>query len=201
MNKFDLVVSFAIGAAIGSVVTWKVVKDKYEKIAQEEGYANYGDEVYSKRETVKKVESEEKAQEIREKADLAKDKPNIMEFAAKIAQEEGYANYGDSEKPTEEPPKPDGEVYVIPPEEFGMLDGYDTISLTYYADQILADDDDRPIDNVEETITFDSLTHFGEYEDDSVFVRNDRLKVDFEILKDLRKYADVLAQNPYKADM
>ena len=27
---------FAAGAAIGSVITWKVLKDKYEKLAQEE---------------------------------------------------------------------------------------------------------------------------------------------------------------------
>lgn len=199
MKKFGFIFSFAIGAAIGSVATWKIVKNKYERIAQEE--IDSVKDVYSKREAMKKAENEEKEQEIREKADLAKDKPDIMEFAAKIAREEGYINYGESEKKEEEPSKTGDEVYVIPPEEFGMLDGYDTISLTYYADQILADDDDRPIENVEETVRFDSLNHFGEYEDDSVFVRNDRLKVDFEILKDLRRYADVLAQKPYKADM
>lgn len=196
MKKFGLVVSFAIGAAIGSVATWKFVKDKYEKIAQEE--INSVKEVYAKREIAKKSENE---QEIREKADFAKEKPSLMEYASKIAKEEGYVNYGEPEKPTDKLPSSDGSPYVIAPEEFGMLDEYDTISITYYADQILADDDDRPIENVEETVGFDSLTHFGEYEDDSVFVRNDRLKVDFEILKDLRKYADVLAKNPYKADM
>ena len=34
--KFVNVLMFAVGAAIGSAVTWKVVKTKYEKIAQEE---------------------------------------------------------------------------------------------------------------------------------------------------------------------
>ena len=199
MKKFGFVISFAIGAAIGSVATWKFVKDKYEQIAQEE--IDSVKEVYSKREATKKTESEEKEKEVREKADLAKDKPDIMEFASKIAQEEGYINYGDTKEQAEKPSTAPEEVYVIPPEEFGMLDEYDTVSLTYYADQVLADDDDRPVENVEETVRFDSLSHFGEYEDDSVFVRNDRLKVDFEILKDRRKYSDVLAQNPYKADM
>lgn len=32
---------------------------------------------------------------------------------------------------------------------------------------------------------------------DSVFVRNDRLKADYEILADPRSYADVLREKPY----
>ena len=41
----------------------------------------------------------------------------------------------------------------------------------------------------------DTLTHFGEYEDDSIFVRNDELKIDFEILRDERNYTDVYRVN------
>ena len=33
MNKIFI---FTLGAAVGSVVTWKLVKDKYARIAQEE---------------------------------------------------------------------------------------------------------------------------------------------------------------------
>ena len=37
MNKeISNIIIFAVGAAIGSAVTWKVVKDKYSKIADEE---------------------------------------------------------------------------------------------------------------------------------------------------------------------
>ena len=50
--------------------------------------------------------------------------------------------------------------------------------------------------------TTDELeSHFGEYEDDSIFVRNDRLKCDLEILFDRRTYAEVLAKEPYKAEV
>ena len=35
-NTFKNVLIFAAGAFIGSAVTWKLVKTKYEKIAQEE---------------------------------------------------------------------------------------------------------------------------------------------------------------------
>ena len=43
----------------------------------------------------------------------------------------------------------------------------------------------------DEIVGLDSLTHFGEYEDDSVFVRNDVMKCDYEILLDHRNYKDV----------
>ncbi len=46
------------------------------------------------------------------------------------------------------------------------------------------------VDDIEETVGIDSLTHFGEYEDDSVFVRNDERKCDYEILLDHRDYED-----------
>ena len=81
--------------------------------------------------------------------------------------------------------------YVIPPEEFGEIEEYDTESLTYYQDGVLTDQDDSIIDNIDELIGEDSLTHFGEFEDDSVFVRNDKLRCDYEILRDLRNYSDV----------
>ena len=90
--------------------------------------------------------------------------------------------------------------YVIPPDEFDELDGYEVISLTYYADGVLTDDYNEPVEDVENTVGSDSLTHFGEYEDDSVFVRNDNLKVDYEILADMRKYSDVVKIDPHRAE-
>ena len=61
---------------------------------------------------------------------------------------------------------------------------------------MLTDDNDEKMEDYEETIGKDSLDHFGEYEDDSVFVRNDKLRCDFEILSDLRTYSEVLKLKP-----
>ena len=57
---------------------------------------------------------------------------------------------------------------------------------------ILTDDDNNPIEDVEGLVGLHYDTHFGEYEDDSVFIRNDELKTDFEILADSRRYSDVI---------
>ena len=83
--------------------------------------------------------------------------------------------------------------YVIPPEEYGEIDGYDKESLTYYdGDGVLAYyATDEMVEDVEGLVGADSLGHFGEYEEDSVFVRNDALKTDFEILLDTSKYSEV----------
>ena len=82
--------------------------------------------------------------------------------------------------------------YVIKPEEFGEILEYESISLTYYADGVLADEYDEVIDDVDEIVGEESLTTFGQYEDSAVFVRNDARKTDYEILLDLRNYSDVV---------
>lgn len=86
----------------------------------------------------------------------------------------------------------DPQTYIISPAEFGEYEDFDTVSLTWYADQILADDMDpkNPIENVEDYFPFDFLTSFGEYEDDAIHVRNERLKTDYEVLRDTAKWKD-----------
>ena len=180
---------FIVGAAIGSIVTWRYVEKKYEKIAKEE--INSVKEVFAKRE-----------QESTENNYVIREKPNIVEYAAKL-REQGYTNYSDVEPETnkEEVNEESMDIdipYVIPPEEFGEFDDYEKIGLTYYADQVLTDNDDELVEDIEDTVGFDSLNRFGEYEDDSVFVRNDRLKCDYEILLDQRKYSDVINRKPHE---
>ena len=209
MSKMTGFVIFVAGAAVGSVTTWYYVKKKYEQIACEE--IQSVKEVFAKN-AQNHRDAEIDISESQEKAVMAREKPSVAEYAKKLS-ETGYTNYSNSimvddddqeeksDDPGAEPGKyfgdPDADPYVIPPEEFGEKDDYDRISLTYYADHILADDNDQLLEDVEGTVGFESLTHFGEYEDDSVFVRNDRLKIDYEILRDERKYSDVIKTKPY----
>lgn len=171
-NALSNLIIFATGAAIGSVVTWKLIKTKYEQIAQEE--IDSVKEVFSRRaesnETVDEEDSNNKEYE-----DLA----------------ESYTTYSDNKEENEEV-KDVCEPYVISPEEFGEKDDYESRSLNYYTNGIVTDEFDQPIDNddVDSLIGLDSLNHFGEFEDDSVFVRNDYLETDFEILADAGEYKE-----------
>lgn len=193
-NKAINFAMFVLGAAIGSVATWNFVKKKYEQLAMDE--INSVKEVFSKRE-----KNAEENNGSKEKAAQAKEKPDITEYAAKL-QKEGYTNYAgmNTEDKKEESGFIVDQPYVITPDVFGEFDDYETISLSYYADQVLADENDEIVDDVEDIVGFDSLNHFGEYEDDSVFVRNDRLKCDYEILLDQRNYSDMAKQKPHQIE-
>ena len=68
-------------------------------------------------------------------------------------------------------------------------------------DGVLADENDEVIEDVEDAVGIDSLNHFGEYEDDSVFVRNDARKCDYEILLDQRTYSEVVEDMPHQMEV
>lgn len=189
MNKGSIfVLAFSLGAAAGAVVSWKLLKTKYEQIAHEE--IDSVKEVFSER--FREMGEKEECEESEENniSHSINNKPDLFEYTSRI-QKEGYANNNkEGDDNMEEKP------YVISPDEFDTND-YETESLTYYSDRVLTDDWDNVIDNddIDELIGLDSLNHFGEYEDDSVFVRNDLLKTDYEICKDLRKYSEVIGAN------
>ena len=195
-NKAIPFLMFVLGAAAGSFLTWRYIKDVYEQIAQEE--IDSVKEVFLKREK-ELSEAEEPRRKIAAcyengESKAAVDKKEIAEYATKI-QKEGYTHYSDAASEQRER-KP----YVISPEEFGEFDEYEKISLTYYSNNVLVDENDEVIEDVEETVGSDSLTHFGEYEDDSVFVRNDVRKCDYEILLDQRSYTEIVQQMPHRVE-
>lgn len=211
MNKSLYLATFIAGAAIGSAATWFYTKTKYERIAQEEidsvkkafSKKNDNDTEMNNAEPEPIVEERNTAyEEAKQKAEAAREKPNMMEYATMLNEE----RYVDEETPKikktskkkskkikeEEVKVVEERPYVISPDEFGEMDDYETISLTYFEDGVLTDDEYNIIEDIESMIGEDSLTHFGEYEDDSVFVRNDAAQCDYEILRDMRSYEDIM---------
>ena len=199
MSKTTGFVMFVLGAAVGSVATWQYVKKKYEQIAQEE--IDSVKEIFSRRESATDVEIVTPEPQTA-KVGKPEEKPDITEYAARL-EREGYTNYSNvsAGEKKEEQEAMEMKPYVISPEEFGEFEDYERISLSYYADQILADEDDEKVEDVDNVVGLESLAHFGEYEDDSVFVRNDRLKCDYEILLDQRTYSDVIKQRPHQTEV
>lgn len=189
LNK---VLIFSVGAAIGSVITWKLVKTKYERIAQEE--IDSVKEVYSKK--IQKEVEMETYKAMSSKYDTTSDECKVTSSLSDLDTSKlHYKNEEvESDNKDEEEEKDDmitDGPYVISPDEFGNEFDYEEVSLTYYADGVLTDDQDNIIEDVDGLVGLDYLNHFGEYEDDSVFVRNDALQTDYEILADLRNYSDI----------
>ena len=224
MNKNVLIASatFVAGAALGSIVSWNLLKNKYKQIADEE--------IESVKEVFKDKTKElnDKLEELNTYNGKVKETLNNTpepeapkQGVVKFAESRPYVGYGeafnkgvnqdlnDINKEISEKAKDivndcnnivhgGSDVimpitpYVIKPDEFDAGD-YDVITLRYYDDDVVTMDNTGRVlteDEIEECVGLDSLTHFGEYEEDSVFVRNDNLKIDYEILRDEDDYYD-----------
>lgn len=176
MSKATVCVAFFCGAAVGVGCTWQYFKKKYESLVQED--IESVKESFAKRYEKKTTEAieESDAQAINE-VDPQEELNAAYIEARHITEAMGYTTDGSPSEP-----------YVISPHEFGEKDGYECISLTYYADGIVTDDANEILDNWPDVVGPDFMSHFGEYEDDSVFVRNEDRETDYEILRDLSPF-------------
>ena len=209
--KLTSVVAFVTGAAIGSLVTWKLLKDRYERIVQEEIESvktAFNDLVAIRQdETDETEDADENDPEPQPKPQQGQINWSELEDLDEEDEEEVY-------EPTEDDREEYSRLtsaytnekggagnmardpYVIAPYDFGEIDGYHMIELTYYADDVLEDDSYCIVNDRDELIGRKALNTFGEYEEDAVFVRNERLRTDFQILRDYRTYAEARSISP-----
>lgn len=188
-DKLSSAIIFCGGVFIGGFLTWDFFKTKYEKIADEE------------------IESVKETFEHREPR---ADKNYKVEEALKgndayinIIDSNSYRNYSNTEIETE---KKGGtadmelkQPYVITPEQYEENVDYTKVSLTWYNDEVLEDDWGNVLDP-DDVIGSDALKTFGQYEKDSVFVRDDDEQIDYEVLLDTRSYKETYGHDPVEAD-
>ena len=186
MNKLFI---FVLGAATGTLVTWKVLEKKYIDIAEAE--IKSVEEYYKSKEKLEKKFEEEKEEIIFEPEEI-EEKEEIVEYKEKLEE----LGYSEEEVDDEgcivftEPGIDYIAPYVITPEEFGEIEGHLTRSWTLYADGILTDEAGNIVFEPEKEIG-DALEHLGEYEDDCVHVRNENMECDIEILKHESTFAEL----------
>lgn len=86
--------------------------------------------------------------------------------------------------------------YIITTEEFRQNDPeYVQSTLTYYEpDMVLADDHEDIIENKEDTVGLKALSSFGldPDEPDAVYVRNEKIQMDFEVVRSEESFAKVV---------
>lgn len=209
-NKIFGAIIFAAGAVIGSLVTWKVIKTKYEDIAQEE--IDSVKEEYTRLMVSMKKKLNDSAtykdsddnedDESEEDTDVFDD--STMKNYNEIIK--GYRSSNEEEdnqnekKGDEKEEDNDGvsymkAPYVISPDDFGSVPGYNVEPLDYFADGILADGWGVKLD-IADTIGEDAVNHFGDYDDDVVYVRNEQTELEYEVTRDPRTYAEAVRTNP-----
>ena len=158
MNNKILI--FSLGVAAGAVASWFVAREKYRKIAD--------DEIASVKEVFQRKKKEE--------AELAEEKTTYNDLS------DVYDTESADDDVTEDK---DDLPYIIEPEEYGNKVENDCTVLMWYGDDILTDTYGVNVDDIENTVGRVFIDHFGENpeEPDVVYVRNDRLEMDYQILQ------------------
>ena len=199
-DKLSSVIIFCGGVFIGGFLTWDFFKTKYEKIADEE--------IASVKETFEHREPRPDKNYKVEEALKGNDEyinvsPGVAERIIKIIDSNGYRNYSNTAIETD---KKGGtadmelkQPYVITPEQYEDNVDYTKVSLTWYNDEVLEDDWGNVLDP-DDVIGSDALKTFGQYEKDSVFVRDDDEQIDYEVLLDTRSYKETYGHDPVEAD-
>lgn len=197
-NGMRAIAWFSVGAFAGYIMTKKALERKYVQISKNEidsvkqrfkkmledspTSRNNGKENHQKEldggssQEIEGIPSSLLTSEGRNNDESIKD---YVHYASMF----GYTNHNASE--TGLKPR------VITPDEYGEMSEYDHVSLVYYADDVLATCDGRALhrDEIEEMIGIENLYRLGEHEAGSLFVRNDQLKIEYEILEDIDTYS------------
>ena len=186
------ILALIAGIGIGVAISWTYNKNKYEEMVQEE--------VESLRESKK----EKVTQETMWKESMEAKKDKNVDINSQKEKEEfdkqldgvkkiiDYNNY--SQNPEAEEDKEIGDdklMTIIKPDDFADQIGYDTDSFYIFADNIVTDENNEVITNVKETLGFTAeeiRNQFGVYENDAVYIRNPKLNMDYEVLRELETY-------------
>jgi hypothetical protein len=175
---------FAAGVVAGAVAGAYLVKDKIMADAKQE-IEEVREYYRSKKESKKEETVEEQPVEDNEEKEEKEYKT--------IVENSGYVNYNKPEQLTQHSVLEDV-PYAIDPEEFGDKadEGWDTMTLTYFADGVLVDDADEVVEQPDVVVGLDNLKIFEEFLDATcVYVRNETWRTDFEILRDDWKWSDL----------
>ena len=189
MKIFKGLCIFGGGALVGAVVAAKAVRERYHQEAEEE--------IAEMREYYR--EKEQKRREAEENEAVVEVKEETESEYKEIVKEKGYTNYTQYNDTESENNKIDDDVEdewapcIIDVEEFGEDPSYDTATLTYFKDGVLADEVDEVMDP--KMVGEENLKIFDEFGARAIYVRNEEHMIDFEIIRDEYPYSEYTFYN------
>lgn len=169
---------FIAGLAIGAGVSWVYHKNKYEQMVQEE--------IDDLREHAKEKKNETitKEPENTPEVEPVRDKEGIKQVEEVIVKN----NYVSKDYTIDT-----RGGFIITPDEFASTVGFDTDTFYYHHNDIISNDSNEIMDDmtIRQLLGLTPLQikqQFGVYDDDSVYIRNEALKCDYEILREEDDY-------------
>jgi hypothetical protein len=172
---------------------WKISKKKYEGIADKEvssvkkSLTEYYESILPQKDIPKGVKEDTEKNKPVSGENTKTDHVEYIDYSAPYRSNSKLEKKNNLANKMVKGDEVDKSPYIISPDDFNESN-YESKTLFYYTDKVLADDDFNIIHDVVREIGPDALTSFGLYEDDAVYVRNDVLEIDYEILKDERAY-------------
>lgn len=175
--------SLSAGVLAGAMLTYKKLETIYQDKLREDL-----DEARENRRRFFMRKTESGGQTVSKKEAVLDERGDIPSAELCADDQKG----SDAEK---EPEKASDKPYIISPEEFGEMDEYERIVLLYHTDGVLTDEDREMVDDADEIVGTDYADRLEK--SDSVYVRNDERKSDYEILRVLDSYKDILEERPW----
>ena len=190
-NALKGVLIFGAGCAIGAFVNNRLVKQKYEQMAQEE--IDAVKKVLFKRAYKDNEDSEDNKPSTSAEGNesFLKEKPDLKDFVDYTKYSSDYKTE-EEEVPEDATPLDESGIYIVDPET--IEDADDIITLTLYIDGAVTDENDNimSMTDVEETVGAENIISFGHsYDLTTLYVHNCRLDTYYEITKDNRNFADM----------
>ncbi|MDR0918120.1 MAG: hypothetical protein LBM93_02560 [Oscillospiraceae bacterium] len=183
MKNLSKLIIFAVGVAVGATSAWYFAKRKYEAITQEE--------IDSVKEVFQRNRKNPKENEFDK---LVKSYGDILTTCNYVSKKSDIFSVKDEHKKIEELLLPE----MISDDVFGDNDDFETMTLFWYADKILADYDNEVIDNIDDVVGKETLKYLDACRGDVIYVRNPKLKCDYEICKDKRKFSNLIKEDIYE---
>ena len=191
-KELEYTIIFISGVAIGAASSWYLTKDKYEKYANEE--INKIRRYYLKKSAKKEetitaypMEATEIAKGTVDVASFEEPVEVMLENIVEVLEDYG----ADPEIPEHKTES----IYEIEGIDFGEFDNYECITLTYYIlDNVLCDDMMKPLDDREAIVGNFDFESFKVT--DCIYIRNDNLHSDYEVIMEDGKYSDYILKHP-----
>ena len=183
-------VAFIAGLAVGAVAFKKYVETKYDFIDDNEEVKTETPQIEEEKPEDPVEEQQETIEEIEDISDRYEEILSEMMYKHEKECEEVRELLGDNF--VSEPFDPD-KPYRISSDDYGADGDYDGDEYTYFADGYLTDSTGIPMNDmdIERTVGIGFAEYFDDDSVDEIYIRNERLKMEFSIVRDLDRFEDV----------